>query len=136
MREMRVHVAWMHGPARTDEVEQRAHVPSTRSTPRHRPATRVHQRLQRAGDESIVDEEVFVHVEAPVATFEIAGAIARHAVAERQILGASRGANGICLDEGERVECALEGGRRKQAARDGESAQLVEGHAWSAIWPR
>ena len=66
---------------------------------------------------------------ARVEAFEIAGAIAGHAMAERQILRAGRGANRICLDEGERVECALERGRRNQAARDGESPQFVEGHA-------
>ena len=129
MREVRVHIAWMHGPVRADEVEQRPHVPSARGTPRRRPAARMHQRLQRAGDEAVVDEEVLVNVEARVATFEIAGAIARDAVAERQILSPGRRADRIRLDKRERIECALERGRRKQTARDGESAQLVEGHA-------
>ena len=129
MRKVRVHIAWMDCPVRPDEVEQRPHVPSASRTPRHWPAARMHQRLQRAGDEAVVDEDVFVNVEALVATFEIAGAIARDAVAERQILSPGWRANRIRLDKRERIECALERGRRKQTARDGESAQFVEGHA-------
>jgi hypothetical protein len=65
--------------------------------------------------------------------FEIAGAIAVHAVAKRQILRASRRTDRIGLYKGQRIERALKCGGRKEAARDGESAQLVESHAWSAI---
>jgi hypothetical protein len=69
-------------------------------------------------------------------TFEIAGAIAVHAVTKRQILSTSRRTDRIGLYEGQRIESALKCGGRKEAARDGESAQLVESHAWSAIWLR
>ena len=92
--------------------------------------------MQRAGDESIVHEEVLVNVEPAVMTLEIAGVIAVHAVAKRQILSASRRTDRIGLYKGQRVEGALKCGGGKEAARDGESAQLVESHAWSAIWRR
>src|SRR5688572_2483298 len=136
MREVRVHGSWMHRSVRADEVEQGAHVTSACGGPRHRTAARVHQCLQRARDEPVVDEEVLMHVEPCIEAFEIAGAIAGHAVAERQILRAGRGTNWICLDKGERIERALECGRGEQAARDGESPQLVESHADGATWPR
>ena len=113
----------------THELQQRPYVPSSRRAPRCRTAARVHQRLQRAGDESIVHENILVNVEPAVVTFEIAGAIAVHAVTKRQILSTSRRTDRIGLYEGQRIEGALKCGGRKEAARDGESAQLVESHA-------
>ena len=129
VREVRVDLAWMHGAVRADEVEQRADVPAARRSPRRRTAARVHQRLHRAGDEAVVDEDVFVNVEARVATFEIAGAIARHAVTKREILRAGRRADRVRLDEAEHVECALQRGRRKRLRATANRAQVVKGHS-------
>ncbi len=134
MREVRVHVAWVHLAVCPNEVEQRAHLPSARRAPWHRSAARVHQRLQRAGHEAIVHEDVLVHVESAIEPFEIAGAITDHPVAERQILGARRRTDRIGLYEGQSVESALKCGRREEAAPNSESAQLLESHAWSATW--
>src|SRR5262249_51857841 len=47
--------------------------------------TWMHQLLNGTGDKSVVDEEILVHVQFGVATFQIPGAIIRYAVAQNQI---------------------------------------------------
>ena len=120
------------GPRVADEVQQRAHVPAARRRPRRGAAARVHQRLHGAGDEAVVHEEVLVDVETGIATLEIAGAVAGHAMPQREVLRARRRPDRVGLHEAERVERALQRGRREQAARDGAAPQVVEGHASGA----
>ena len=129
MREVLVHLARMHRAARADEVQQRAHVPAARRGPGRRTAARVHQRLHGAGDEAVVHEEVLVDVEAGIAALEIAGAVAGHAMAQREVLRARRRPDRVGLHEAERVERALQRGRREEAARDRRAPQVVERHS-------
>src|SRR5262245_51475569 len=126
----------MYGSVCADEVEQGAHLAAAGRTPRHRSTTRVHQCLQRAGDESIVHEEILMNVEPAVEAFEITCAVIGDAMAQGEILRAGGRTDRIGLHEGQRIEGALKCGGGKEAARDSKSAQLVEGHAWRAIWRR
>ena len=61
----------------------------------------MHQRVHLVGDETVVDEEVFVNVERRVTALEVSGAIVLDAVAQRQVLRARRRADRVGLDEAE-----------------------------------
>ena len=106
--------------------------------------TRVHQIVQPARDEAVVDEDVLFDAERRVRPFEIAGAIAGHAMAQRQVLRPCGRADRIRLHEAEAIERARECRRRKEATGDGEAPQIIErdyvsslGAApWDATRPR
>ena len=57
----------------------------------------MHQRLHRPRQKPVVDEEVFLDVQLRVASLEIAGAVALHPVAQRQVLRPRRRTNGVGL---------------------------------------
>ena len=88
----------------------------------------MHQGLHGAGHEAVVDEEVFVNIEVGILSFQIAGAIAGHAMAQREVLRPGRRADRIGLHEAERIERALQRGGREKAASDGRAPQVIEGH--------
>lgn len=118
----------MHRTAGPHEIEQGTHVPSSRRRPVGATAARVHQDLHGAGHEAVVHEEVLVNVQTRIATLEIAGAVADHAMAQRQVLGPRRCPDGVRLHEAEEIQRALERGWRKEATSHREAAQVVEGH--------
>ena len=94
----------------------------------------MHQRVQPAGHEPVVDEYVFFDGHRRVAALEIAGTIAVDARPQRQILRASRRLDRIGLHETQPVDCPFERGRDEQAAADGKTANVVEaGHASAVI---
>ena len=72
---MRVHFAGMDGAAGTNELEQSLDVPTTSGRPGSTTPTGVHQPLYCGRHEAVVDEEVFVHIEAGVLPLEIAGTV-------------------------------------------------------------
>src|SRR5262249_46615447 len=61
-----------------------------------------------------------------------------HTVAQRQVLGARRGADRVGLHEAQALDRARQNGGLEQAARDGMAAQVIEGQgAWhGAMMPR
>src|ERR1700746_3042606 len=65
---------------------------------------RMHQRLERAHHEAVIDEEVLFDAETRVASFEVAGAVAFNAMAERQVLSARRRADRVGLHKAQSVE--------------------------------
>jgi hypothetical protein len=89
----------------------------------------VHRVAHGARDEAVVHEDVLVDVEAGVAALEVARAIPRDAVTQREVLRAGGCPDGIGLHEAEGIERSLQGGRREEAARDGSPPQIVEGHS-------
>jgi len=97
---------------------------------------RVHQRLRGARQEAVVDEEVFFDPEARVTPLQVARAVTFHAVAQRQVLRARRGADRVGLHEAELVHGALQRGRVEQAACDGEAAQLIERGRHARMMPK
>jgi hypothetical protein len=70
-----------------------------RAAARRAGRARVHQRLRGARQEAVVDEEVLFDRPAAGSAFQVAGAVAGHAVAQRQVLRARRGADGVGLHE-------------------------------------
>ena len=88
----------------------------------------MHQGMYRAGDEAIVDEEVFLDAELGVATFEVAGSVIFDAMAQDEILRASGRANRIGLHEAKPVERAFQRSGREKAIRDGKAAEVVESY--------
>ena len=88
----------------------------------------MHQGLHGTGQETVIDEEVFVNIEVGILSFQIAGAIAGHSMAQSEVLRPGRCANRIGLHEAERIEGALQGACREKAASDGRAAQVIEGH--------
>jgi hypothetical protein len=121
---MRIHVARMHLAAFADKFQHGPGALVRRRRHEARAAAWVHQRRHPATDEPIVDEEVFFDWERRVAPFEIAGAIARHAMAQCEILRARRRANGIGLDKAEAIErCGQVG--RSELAGDGQPPDVI-----------
>src|SRR6185295_4786000 len=89
----------------------------------------MHQRLYRARDEAVVDEEVFLDIERGVSAFQIAGPVILDAMSERQVLRARRRADRVGLYEAERPQRTRQRRRREKAAGDGEPSQIGErGH--------
>jgi hypothetical protein len=69
-----------------------------------------------------------MNVQVGVSVLEISDTVARYTMAEGQILSARRCADRVGLHEAERIEGALQRGRRKQAARDGGAPDVVKSH--------
>src|SRR5687767_6939094 len=119
----------MDRAAGADKVQQGTYMPSSRRRPRRPASARVHQGLHGAGDEPVVHEKILVDVELGILTLQIAGAVAGHAMTQREVLRARRCPDGIGLYEAEDVEGVLQRGRRKEAARDRGAPEIVEGHS-------
>ena len=128
-REMRVDVARMDGAAVADERQQILRLARASAGEAADDAAGVHQRLQPARHEAVVDEDVFFDVERRVAPLQIAGAVALHALAKDQVLRPRRRADRVRLHEPQPIERARQRGRPEQAARDREAPQILERHA-------
>jgi hypothetical protein len=126
---MVIDLSRVHGTVHANEFEQALDVSPANDAPRRLATARMHQAEDPVGDETVVDEEIFVDIESRVLALEIASAIVRDPVAEYQILRASRGANRIRLHEADRFDRIPQGRRGKQAPGDGVPAQLVDGHS-------
>ncbi len=127
-REVRVDVARVNGAALAHEGEELLRLAGPAAGEAPDDAARVHQRLDPRRDEAVVDEDVLGDVERRIPPLEIAGAVARDAVPQDQVLGSRRGADGIRLHEAEPIDRARQRRRPEQAAGDGEAAQVVECH--------
>ena len=66
----------------------------------------MHQGLNGSCYEAVDDEEVLLHIELRVVAFEVAGAVAFDAMAQRQVLSARRGADRIGLHKSQPAEGA------------------------------
>src|SRR5262245_20531697 len=119
-REMIINLSGMHRTASTDELQQALDVLAASHAPRRVTPAWMHQMKQPVGHEAVVDEEVLVHAQARVAALQIAGAVVRDTVPERQVLRACRRPNRVGLDEPESFERLWQRGRRKEAPRDRE----------------
>jgi len=82
--------------------------------------------MMRPRQISIVHEEIFFQRQLGVTALEVARTIARHAVAQSQVLSAGRGTDGIGLHESQLVDRTLQGGRLEQRSRDGVTAQMIQ----------
>ena len=133
VREMRVHLARMHGAAFADECQHRRRLLGARRGPDRARRARMHQLVMRARQIAVVDEEVFLQRQLRIKALEIARAIAGDAMAQRQVLRAGRRADRIGLHESQLVDRAPERGRLEQRARDGVAAQMFQGDRHAAI---
>ena len=121
-------VARVHGAALADELEQRLALPPSGGQYDDAGSRRVHQPLHRRGHEAVVDEDVLLDAERRVAAFEVAGAVALDAVAQRRILRARRRANlGRPARTPAYPSARCERGRREEAAGDREAAEDPSG---------
>ena len=134
VREMRVDLARVHRAAFGDESQHRMRLLPARRCPRHARRARVHQVMVRARQEAVVDEEVFFDRQLRIAAFEVAGAVAGHAVTQGEVLRARRGADRIGLHEAEFIDRTRERGRLEQRAGHGMAAQVVEGDGHGELW--
>jgi hypothetical protein len=87
----------------------------------------MHQGLHGARHEAVVHEEVLVDIELVVEPLEIAGAVADHAMAQREVLRTRRRPDRIGLDESKQVERALQRGGREKAIPNGSAPNFVQG---------
>ena len=133
MREVLLHRARVRRPVLADEREHVGRTLCRRRVPARLGIARMHQGEVPARKEAVVDEAVLLDGEARIAPLQIAGAIALDAMAQGQVLRASRGADRIGLDEAELVDRPAERGRREERTGHGIAAQVVEsrsaGHA-------
>src|ERR1700733_10953351 len=132
--EMTIDLLGMNHSALPHEFQHKLGALSPAETPRNTSLSchpggesRMHQRLQLARYESVVDEEVFVDVEFGVAALQISRAIAFDAMTQDQVLRASRRANRIGLHESHMVKSTFQRGRRQQTTHDRKAPQVVEG---------
>ncbi len=135
MREIRVHLARVHGALRAHEFKHRLCLRPARLGPHGARYARMHQRLMLARHETVVDEEVFFDRQLRIAALQVTGAVTRDAVAQRQVLGARRRAKRVGLDEAQPGNRPRQRGRFEQAARDGITAQVVESDRHPCIMP-
>src|SRR5579872_1891224 len=124
---MRVDLPRVHAATLAHELQQPLGAPALpgRPGPTASGRPRMHQGLERAGDETVVDEEILLDRERRVAPLEIARAIIPHAMAQGQVLCPRRRANRVCLDETLPLERMLQARRRIEAASDGEAPEIV-----------
>ena len=131
---MIVHLARVDWTTKTNEIEQALDVPATPDAPGGlATVARVHQAEHAGGHKAIVDEDVLMDVQSPVPALEIAHAVIRDTVTQRQILGSCRRSNRISLHETEHLERLWQRGRSKEASRDRVSAQFLDGQSTSII---
>jgi hypothetical protein len=88
--------------------------------------TRMHECLNFCGYETVIDEKIFVDAQFGVTALQITGPVARHAMAQDQILGAGGRTNRVGLHKSHAVEGTLQGGWWKQASGDRKLPHPVE----------
>jgi len=126
MRKMRIDRAGMHGAACANEFEHGLRLGRPDPRPGSLRCPGMHQGVILSRQKTVVDEEILLDGQARVTPFEVAGAVAGHAVPERQILRTGGRADGVGLDEAKLLDGATERGRLEQRARNGVTAQPVE----------
>jgi hypothetical protein len=100
----------------------------------------MHQRLQFARDESVVDKEVFLYSETiaaktGVAPLEIPNPIIFHAMPQDQVLRPSRRPNRIRLHKSHPMQHPLQRGWNKKALRNREPPQMIKCDRHQEILP-
>jgi hypothetical protein len=111
MREVVIDLLRVHNAAFAHEFQHELSSLSARARPRQ-PAfrgdaairTRMHERLNLCGHETVVDEKIFVDTKLGVTAFQITGAVVLHAMAQDQILGAGGRADRVGLHKSHSVE--------------------------------
>jgi hypothetical protein len=88
VREVRVDVARVDNAVQAYEVQHRLRLAQSCLGPRFSRDARVHQRVHRARQEAVVDEEVLLHRQPRIAALEIPRAVAGDAVPQSQVLRA------------------------------------------------
>jgi hypothetical protein len=116
----------VRGAAFADECQHGRRLLGACRRPHRARCARMHQLVMRPRQITVIDEEVFLERQPRITALEVAGSIARHAMAQSQVLSAGGGADRIRLHEPELVDRALEGGRLEQGARDGVAAQMFQ----------
>ena len=96
---------------------------------------RMHQRVQLARDEAVVDEEVLLDAEPCVAAFEVAGPVVLDAMAQGQVLRACRRADRVGLHEAQFRDRAAERGRVEEGAAHRVAAQVIQSDRHPRMMP-
>src|SRR6185436_12550412 len=86
----------------------------------------MHQRLQRARDVTVVDEEILFEIERCVKSFKITRPVILHAMPQNQILRACGGTNRIGLHKPHPLQGILERCWFREVSRDCKASQIVE----------
>ncbi len=123
---MVVDLTWVRGAVSAHEAEDGLDPFSLRGGPSAEAGARMHECMDGACHESIVDENVLLELERRVAPFQVASPVAHNPMPQRQVLRAGRGPYRVRLHEAEPAHGLLERGPRKEAARHGVPAQLAE----------
>ena len=87
---------------------------------------RVHQVVQPAWHKAVVHKEIFFNGQLGVIGVKVPCTVAAHAVAQGQVLRSGRCAQGVGLHKAQTGQGFGQGGGRKQAARHGKAAQLIQ----------
>ena len=127
MIEVIVNLARVSRALRLHEAQERFDTLAPGDGFRGRTSARVHQLVDGARDEAVIDEEILFDAERFVAPLQIARSISLDAMTQREVLCPCRRPDRVRLHEPERIQRAFESRRLEQAARDGEPPQIVEG---------
>ena len=87
----------------------------------------MHQRLQRPRQEAVRDENILLEAELPVEAFEVAGAVVLDAMAQHQILRASRRPDRVGLHKAQPLKGAFQSCGREEGAGNSKAPQVGEG---------
>ena len=126
VREVRIDLARVHDAAFAHVRMHGMRLLPARVGPNGARCAWVHQRVNGARHEAVVDEVVLLDVELRITPLEVTGAVVGNTVAQRQVLCPRRRANRVGLDEAELVDRAFESRRLEEAARKGEAAHLID----------
>ena len=124
MLKMRIDIARMHERM----IAHKGHYGGGLIRARFRPGlsrcARMHERVRRARQEAVIDEEIFFDEQARIAPLKIAGAVVAHAVAQDQILRAGGRADRVGLHKAQTIDRARQRDRCKERARHRIAAQV------------
>ncbi len=88
--------------------------------------TRMHQRLHRSRQKAIVDEEVLLHAEPDVVSFEVTNPVVLDTMSQYQVLRTRRRTNRVRLYKAQLIEGPFESRRSEEASGNRKAPHVVE----------
>jgi hypothetical protein len=110
VREIVVHLPRVDRTASANETQHRLHALPLRGGPGRGARARMHERVEIARHEPVVDEDVLLDAKRGVASLQVAGSVPLDSMSQYEVLSAGRCPNRIRLDEAARVQGSVERG--------------------------
>src|SRR4051812_25745841 len=114
MRELRLHLARIAATAGAHERKYLGRAAPCLVVPRPHRRAWMHELVNLARKEAVIDEEILLDAKARVFRFEVARVVVTHTVPQDEVLGARRRADRIGLHEAQARNGTSEGGGPEQ----------------------